>query len=55
MLAHELVAKIFRMEGLEFVGDGGAFHKEHAAADLQRICDSRTSPSRRVIPKAQAQ
>ena len=31
MLAHKLVAKIFGMECLELVGDGGAFHKEHAA------------------------
>ena len=41
MLAGKLVAEIFRMECPELISDGGALHKVHAAADLERIGDAR--------------
>ena len=41
MLPLELVTVIFRVEGLELVSHGGALHKEHAAAHLERVGDSR--------------
>ena len=41
MLPYKLVAEIFGMEGLEFVGHGGALHEEHAAAHLERVGNTR--------------
>ena len=40
VLAHKLVTEIFGVKSLEFVGHGGALHKEHPAAHLQGIGDA---------------
>ena len=41
MLAHELVAEIFGVEGLEFVGHGRALHEEYPTSHLQGVGDTR--------------